>query len=223
MSRCVAPSLLLLGFVSACGTSGAASEGTTPPGSSAAATVEGAGAPAAALDAEITKTAASAAVVEKMKVRLDGEGNVVKQSLYHGSADAIPEAVRKLAETRFPGAKVTGYETELYADRGRVYEVEVDTTDGKHCELAASPAAEELYTECEVDPATLSDAVKAAIDKAAPGGKLLEAETKKGPDLEEITVEVEAGGEEFYLRINTDGSLIQKLRRIPAVVEVPVP
>ena len=205
----------------ACTTSAATTEGTTPPTSASAAATADPAAPAAALDAEIVKTASTAPNVEKIKIRLDAQGGVVKQALYHDQADVIPAAVLELAKTRFPKATITGYETELYADRGRVYEVRLDD-GGTECEVAASPEAVELYTECQVDPASLSAAVMATVEQAAPGGKILEAETKKGPELDELTVEVEQGGRELYVRMRPDGSLIQVLRRVPAIVEIPL-
>ena len=35
--------------------------------------------------------------------------------------------------------------------------------------------------------------------------------------------EVEADGREYYLRCKPDGTIIQKLARVPAVIEVPLP
>jgi hypothetical protein len=219
MSRAL--SSLPLALLLACGPKG--SGGTTPPTETAPPThAAPAAAPAAALDAEIIRTASTAAEVRKMKVRVDADGNIVKQSLYHGQADALPAKVHELAKTRFPNGKVVYFETELYADRGRVYEVEVDDA-GKPCEVAATPEGVEIYVECEVDPASLAAELKASIEKLAPGGKLLEAETKKGPDIDEVTVEVEAGGRELYVRMKPDGTIIQTLRRIPAIIEVPLP
>lgn len=200
----------------ACGPKG--SGGTANP-TDAAPTINAA--PAAVLDGEIVHTASTAADVKKMKIRVDADGGIVKQSLYHGEAGALPPKVLEAAKARFPGATIRHYETELYADRGRVYEVEVDDA-GKPCELAATPEGAEVYVECEVDPASLAAELQAAIEKEAPGGKVLEAETKKGPDVDEVTVEVEVGGRELYLRMKPDGTLIQKLRRIPAIVEVPL-
>jgi hypothetical protein len=168
------------------------------------------------------KTAISATTVQKAKIRVDASGGIVKQSLYHDQASAIPAKVLELAKAKFPSGAIRHYESELYADRGRVYEVEVDD-GGTHCEVAATPEGVEVYVECEVDPATLSAEAKATIEKVAPGGKVIEAETKKGPELDEITVEVETAGGELYLRLRADGSLVQALRRIPAILEVPLP
>jgi hypothetical protein len=210
-------SSLPLALLLACGPKG--SGGTTTPTETAPPSST---APVAALDGEIIRTAIMAADVQKMKVRVDADGTIVKQSLYHGQADALPAKVHELAKTRFPSGKVVSFETELYADRGRVYEVEVDDA-GKPCEVAATPEGVEIYVECEVDPASLAAELKASIEKLAPGGKLLEAETKKGPDVDEVTVEVEANGRELYVRLKPDGTIIQALRRIPAIIEVPLP
>ena len=212
-----APLLFPLALLLACGPKG--SGGTTPPTEGQATTPTAA--PVAALDAEIVKTATEAANVKKMKIRVDAGGGIVKQSLYHDKADALPAAVLELAKTRFPNATILHYETELYADRGRVYEVEVDDA-GKACEVAATPEGGEVYVECHVDPASLAAELKATIEKVAPGGKILEAETKKGPDIDEVTVEVETGSRELYVRMRSDGTLVQVLRRIPAIIEIPV-
>lgn len=205
--------LPMLAVLVACGPKPSAP--TTPPDDATATA-------AAALDGEIVETAINATTVQKMKVRVDGSGSIVKQSVYHDRQGSIPAPVLELAKSRFPGATVRHYETELYADRGRVYEVEVDD-GGKLCEVAATPAGQEVYTECQVDPTTLAAEVMATIEKVAPGGKVVEAETKKGPEVDEITVEVERAGGQVYLRLQPNGTLIQAFRRIPAVVEVPLP
>lgn len=207
--------VLPLALLLACGPKGS---GTTVP-TDTAPTINAA--PAAVLDGEIVHTAISAADVQKVKIRVDADGGIVKQSLYHGEASALPTKVLELAKTRFPGSTVRHYETELYADRGRVYEVEVDD-GGKLCEVAATPEGALVYVECELDPTTLSAELKAAVEREAPGGKVLEAETKQGSDIDEVTVEVEVDGRELYLRLEPDGTLVQKLRRIPAIVEVPI-
>lgn len=214
MSR--TPLLFPLVLLLACGPKG--SGGTTPPTDGATTPPAP---PTAALDAEIVRTAAAAANVQKLKVRVDADGGIVKQSLYHDKADALPAKVIEAAKTRFPNATIRHYETELYADRGRVYEVEVDDA-GKLCELAATPEGAEVYVECEIDPTSLAAELKATVEKQAPGGKILEAETKKGPDVDEVTVEVEHDGRELYVRMRSDGTLIQTLRRFPAIIEIPV-
>lgn len=174
-----------------------------------------------ALDRELVTTAIRADTVVKAKVRVDAEGRIVKQSVYHDDAASIPAAVREAASKRFPSATLLHYESEVYADRGRVYEVEVDDA-GTKCELAATAEGVEVYVECHVDPATLAPEVRATVERVAPGGTVLEAETKKGPEFDELTIEVEHAGRLLYLRVKPDGTLIEGLRRVPGFLEVPL-
>lgn len=194
-------------------------EGTStncPDAGTAPATGEATG----ALDRELVETASRGAI--KMKVRTDATGALVKQSVYHRDQAAIPKPVHELAAKKFPGSKVEYVESELYAEHGRVYEIEVMTADNRKCEVAASAEGVELYEECIVDAATLPAPVADAVGKLYPGAKILEAETKKGPKMDEISIEVQVGEGEHYIRIKPDGTLIQRLVRIPAVVEIPI-
>lgn len=175
-----------------------------------------------ALDAKIRETAMSAPNVERMKVRVDDAGKIVKQSVYHGDAGTTPAPVRELAEKTFPGGRPLFYETEVYADVGLVYEVEVETTDGKQCEVSGQPDGTLVYTECRLDARELPEPVTARIDATLAGGKVIEAEVKKGPNVDEFTIEVEFQGREYYLRIRPDGTLIAKLLRVPAIIELPL-
>jgi hypothetical protein len=183
-------------------------------------TTPAAGEPVGALDRELVETAARGAI--KMKVRTDATGALVKQSVYHRDQAAIPKPVHELAAKKFPGSKLQYVESELYREHGRVYEIEVTTADGRKCEVAGSAEGVELYEECVVDAASLPAAVTDAVGKLYPGAKVLEAETKKGPNLEEITIEVQVGEGEHYVRIKPDGTVIERLVRIPAVIEIPV-
>jgi hypothetical protein len=166
--------------------------------------------------------AAKGATVERMKVRFDDGGAIVKQSVYHGDPSAIPTPVLDLAEQTFPGSKPRRFETEHYADFGPVFEVEVDTADGKMCEVAARPEGELVYTECRLDAGELPEPVAARVSTTLPDGKIIEAERKAGPETDEFTIEVDVGGRQFYLRIGPDGTLLEKLVRVPAIIELPV-
>ncbi|MEM7159737.1 MAG: hypothetical protein AAF799_43250 [Myxococcota bacterium] len=213
--------LSLLVLVCACSTASTVTEDSQTPAAGAS-SYTAAGAEHTALAPELTAIARSEGTIDKINLRLDADGKVVKQSVYHHDETAVPAAVRDLAKERFGDAPIRSYETEVYADLGLVFEVEVDQ-DGSGCELAATEDGTELYTECRVDPATLSDAIKASIEKTAPGGKILEAESKSGPSVDdETTVEVETGDRELYIRMKADGTVIQVLRRVPAVIEVPL-
>ena len=183
-------------------------------------TTPAAGEPMGALDRELVETASRGAI--KMKVRTDAKGALVKQSVYHRDQAAIPKPVHELSAKKFPGGKIEHVESELYLEHGRVYEIEVTTADGRKCEVAASAEGVELYEECVVDAASLPAPVTDAVGKLYPGAKILEAETKKGPKMDEITVEVQVGEGEHYVRIKPDGTLIQRLVRIPAVIEIPI-
>jgi hypothetical protein len=192
---------------------------TTQPCEAVPEKADGAGTPA------ITQPIADAAkgpTVERMKVRFDAAGAITKQSVYHGDRSAIPQAVLDLAEKTFPGSRPRRYETEHYAEFGSVFEVEVDTADNKMCEVAARPDGELVYTECRLDARELPKPVSDRVSATLSDGKILEAEHKSGPDVGEFTVEVEVGGRQFYLRIAPDGTLIEQLVRVPAILEIPV-
>ena len=221
MRPLAAPLMLLL---SACGGTTATTPDSTPPADAAPATVadEGGTSGTATLHAAVAEAAKGAPKVDKMKLRLDASGAIVKQSVYHNDESRIAGPVLETAKKEYPDAKIKHYETEWYADLGDIHEVEVETKDGKHCEVAAKPSGELVYTECEESADSLPDAVKKAVDAAVPGGKILEVETKKGEGREEYTVEVESDGTEYYLIIAPDGTMKNKLKRIDAIVEVPV-
>ncbi|PRQ06230.1 hypothetical protein [Enhygromyxa salina] len=176
-----------------------------------------------ALKPAIREVATSTAKIERVKLRVDEAGVIVKQSVYHDDASAIPEAVRKLAEQQFPGSTPISYETEHYADLGDIYEVELNTADGQQCEVAGRADGSLVYTECRLDPASMPEPIAAQVSAAIPGGEVVEAERKTRDGSEEFTVEVTHDGREFYLRIAADGSLLSKHVRLPALLELPVP
>lgn len=177
----------------------------------------------AGIDAEIASIAAKPGAATKFKLRIDASGAIQKQSLYHGDATAIPEAAKAKALAKWPGSTVERFETELYAEHGRVHEIEVKTAEGGVCELAIKADGTDLYEECQITADKIPAAVAAKITELFPDGKVLEAETKRGPNMDELTIEVESAGQEFYLRVKPDGTVIAKLVRIPGVFEVPVP
>jgi hypothetical protein len=175
-----------------------------------------------AVHADIIATSRSAKGVEKVKLRTDAAGKLVKQAVYHLDASRVPEPVKELAKKEFPGSKPVRYETEIYADIGAVFEVEVQTKDGKRCEVAANAEGVLRYKECRVKAKELPMEVTRKLGELHPKGKIVEAETKKGPEIDEVTVELQEGGRAFYVRLQPDGTVIQTLLRVPAVLEVPV-
>lgn len=192
--------------------------GTRCPDATATPTTNG----GASIDAELAKLAGHD-TVEKFKLRVDEAGVADKQSLYHGDAAAIPEPVQALARERYKGAKIERYESELYREHGRIFEVELTTAEGQRCEIAASAEGTELYTECRLTPETTPAPIRDAITKLYPEGKIVEVETKRGPKVDEVTVEVElAGGRQHYVRLGPDGKLLARYVRVPAVLEIPL-
>lgn len=198
----------------------------TSPGAAAGALAAllGACAPAAGpgrLDGALVQAAASARGVELVYLDASSGGALGKLSVYHHEEAQVPEAVRRLAEEKLPGGKVRRYESELYAQGGRVFEVEIETQDGRHCEVSATAEGALRYLECEIAQKDLPPAVVQAVAQAVPGGEIAEAETQKGPSIDEVHVEVKAGGALHYLRLRPSGELLRHSLRLPAAVDVP--
>ena len=173
------------------------------------------------LDTEIVRSAATAAGVTKIKIEAEADGSLRELSLYHNDAEVLPIAVKDLLAQQYPGAKIRAYETEYDRAHGRVFEVEVLTTDKRECEYSATPAGVLLYNECHIDPKTLSEPIRAAVAKTVPNAKILEAEKKTFPDGREIySVEFSADGKVHELYFERD-ALVSHQLVIPAQVEIP--
>jgi hypothetical protein len=179
--------------------------------------------PGATLDPELVELARTSGEVGGIKIRTDKNGAVVKMAVYHAEESAVPAWARGMASEKWPDSTLRSYETEWYADAGRVYEIEVTTKEGTKCEISVSASGAERYTECEIDPDALPEPIAATLAKALPNGKVKEAETHEGPDIDEVSMEVEAGGQEHYIRIRSDGKLLEHLLRLPTILEVPAP
>lgn len=174
-----------------------------------------------ALDAEIVRAAATAAGVTKLKLEAEADGSLRELSLYHNDATALPAAVTAMLATQYPGATIRAYETEFDRAHGRVFEVEVLTTDKRECEYSATPEGQLLYNECHIDPKTLSAPIKATIEDKVPGAKILEAEKTTYPDgRETYSVELEAGGKVHELYFERDAIVRHELV-VTAQLEVP--
>jgi hypothetical protein len=176
----------------------------------------------ALLDPDLMQLAAGGRSVGGAKVRTDEQGRIVRVAVYHGDAQAMPAWARGLAAERWPGSKVRSYESEWHADVGRVFEVEVSTADGQQCEISVTAGGAERYVECEISAEHVPAAVAAAAARLVPGGRIVEAETRRGPGIDELSLEIETGAGEHYLRVRPDGSPLGHYRRVPTVLEVPV-
>lgn len=193
------------------------------------------------LDPEIVRIAAAGA--RKLKLELEADGAVRKLAVYHDDASALPAAVVARTSEVYPGGVVRHYETELYRDLGRVYEIEVTTKDKQSCELSAREDGTIVYKECELDPKSLPAEISAAIARDAAGRKLLEVERKDyadgktefvaevGPDPKTAKpakpakkgeeAEDEAAGEELYF--DATGKLLRREITLTAEVEIARP
>ncbi len=163
--------------------------------------------------------------VEKIELEVAADGAIRELALYHNDADRIPEAVRKRAESTYPGAKITGFESEVEGPKRRqVYEVEVETAEGQKCEIEAGDDGVLIYTECEVDLATLSEGIKTAAAKALPEGTIKKAEVvQHGDDAPaETVIEVELG-ESTHKLIFVGDQLKRHVLEIKAEIELDLP
>ncbi|MFO0759598.1 MAG: hypothetical protein U0359_24105 [Byssovorax sp.] len=193
--------------------------GAAPPGGASPAP----GTPAANpghINAGLVALAARLPGAEKLRIRTDAAGAISKIALYHQDASQVPAAILALAGEKLPGAKVRRYETEIYADKGRAFDVEVTSADGRECEVAALASGALLYTECAIKLDDLPAPVKAAALKIVPGGQIIEAEHKQGPGVDEHTVEVKGPGLVQYLRLGPGGELLWHGARVPAFLEL---
>jgi hypothetical protein len=197
-----------------------ACSGTTTPPNSASGSPGVPGADPGHINAELVALGTRLPGVEKIRIRTDAAGTITKLALYHKDASQIPAGIVALAKEKLPGSTIRRYETEIYADRGRAFDVEVFAADGRECELAALADGTMLYTECAIKVEELPAAVRDAALKVAPGGQIVEAEKKQGPAADEYTVEVKTAAMLHYLRVGPTGEMIWHGARVPAYVEL---
>jgi hypothetical protein len=170
------------------------------------------------IDSKIAEAIATYAGAEKLEIYTDASGKIVKLSVYHHDAAKVPDLVKKVAGEQFPGATVKSYEFELYAGEGYVHEVEFETADKKECEVSVSAEGKVRYTECVIDKAP--DAIAAKVKELVPDGTIAEVEEKKGPGIDEISIEVKTGAIEHYLRFKRSGELVARSKRVVARIDV---
>ncbi|HGG57780.1 MAG TPA: hypothetical protein ENK31_08305 [Nannocystis exedens] len=163
--------------------------------------------------------------VEKIEIEIAADGVIRELALYHMDAGKIPESVRKRAEASYPGAKITGFESEVEGPpRRQVYEVELETAEGQKCEIEAGEDGVQIYSECEVDLAKLSEELKAAAAKTLPEGTIKEAEVvQQGDDAPAKTIiEVEVG-ESTHKLVFVGDQLKRHVLEIKAEIELDLP
>ncbi len=178
-----------------------------------------------ALDRDFVAGIREHSKVEKIEIEVAADGAIRELALYHNDADRIPAAVRKRAEDTYPGATITGFESEVEGPKRRqVYEVELKTAEGQECEIEAGEDGVLIYTECSLDLAKLSQELKAAAAKALPGGTIKEAEVITHGDNAplETVIEVEIGESTHKLFFVGD-QLKRHALEIKAEIELDLP
>ncbi|MCS6915802.1 MAG: hypothetical protein RMK29_15565 [Myxococcales bacterium] len=155
-----------------------------------------------------------------VKAYVDGGGVVRKLSLYHQQAERVPEPVRRLAQEQFPGARMRQYEVELLADGSWVHEVELETAEGRRCELSATAQGSLRYTECPLPPADLPEPVRNEVSRRVPGGDIEEAEVQTGAAGRIYEVKVRSQGRVHVLRLAPSGEVLRRSLRIHAELDV---
>lgn len=215
--------VIAVGAFSACGANQQNSPTEpAPPAAEADTTPAQACAPPGQLDPELVALAIRADSLIRFRLRVDESGAIQKFAVYHEDADEIPEAVRAAAEARFPDSQVRYYESERYSDRGRVHEVEVATSEGQHCELSAQTDGTLVYVECEITADEVPEAIMAEANRRVPGGELVEAETKEGPEINTVHLQMRVGEQTHYLIFQASGEFSNHYLRVPATIDIPV-
>lgn len=174
-------------------------------------------------DASMVDRAATVTGLRKVKLEVDSNGTPVHVSLYHQQAQAIPQAIRDQQTKHYPGSTAREYETEKTVAEGEVFEVEVETAEGEHCEYSAKADGTLVYTECQLPADKLPPPVANTVKTTLPSGKIEEAEVVRrvgGPETYEV--EVVDGERKHKLRLTADGKINAHLLVLPAELVVPL-
>jgi glyoxylate carboligase len=147
---------------------------------------------------------------------------VRKFSVYHRDAKMVPQIVKDAAKKLFGAAPIQYFESEQYADLGQVFEIEVKTAAGEE-EAAFKPDGTLVYREKALTQANLPGQLLKVAQGLVPNGKMVEAEHKKGPAIDEFAIKFDVNGVSHYVRLKADGTVINHAKRIPASVEVLLP
>ncbi|MEO1270804.1 MAG: PepSY-like domain-containing protein, partial [Myxococcota bacterium] len=145
-------------------------------------------------------------------------------SVYHEDASAVPEAVKKAVQERYPDATVRYYEYERYDDGRYVHEVELKGADGTEMEVSLYPDGQLKYAEKPMAIDALPQKVRDTVQSKVPGGTIDEVEVKEGPEMYQLHVRVKTSGNgDHYLTFTRDHTMMHHQIRYPAFIEVPAP
>lgn len=165
------------------------------------------------------QTVADTPSTREVRVYLEPGGGIRGLSIYHLDAESIPDAVRTLGASRFPGRKIVYYETEWYADGTQVFEVEYALENGRKGEIAARIDGSLVYVERPV-PSVPEPTRRAAMGAVA-GGRIVEGNRRQGPGIDHFILKLDLRGRVHVLHIDAQGQVLQHGIRVPAKIEVP--
>ena len=121
--------------------------------------------------------------------------------------DQLPAAVKKTVLEVSKGLKLRGLTREV-ENGNTFYEAELDV-NGRTRDVIMDPTGAIVLIEEEVALGSVPAAVRAAIEKAAEGGKLLLVESlTRNNKVEAYEAHVQRGGKEIEIKVDPDGKPI---------------
>jgi len=118
----------------------------------------------------------------------------------------LPPAVQRTVQEQSKGATVRGLLTEVEHGR-RIYEVEM-TVNGHGKDVSMDASGTVLEVEEEVPLGSIPAAARAAIEKAAAGGKIAKVEKVTGEKEVAYEAALRKDGKSSEVRVSADGSML---------------
>jgi uncharacterized membrane protein YkoI len=118
----------------------------------------------------------------------------------------LPPAVRQTVEQQTRNATLAGLSKEV--EQGKtVFELETKKADGKSRDLMIDSAGVVLSVEEEVTVDSLPAAARAALEKAAAGGKIARVETLTEGEAVSYEASIDKKGKKSSVTVKADGTL----------------
>lgn len=118
----------------------------------------------------------------------------------------LPPAVRRTVEEQSKGATIRGLSTEV--EHGKtIYEVEM-TVNGHGKDVSMDASGTVIEVEEEVALGSIPAAARAAIEKAAAGGKIAKVEKVTGEKEVAYEAALRKDGKRSEVRVSADGSML---------------
>ncbi|MBI4879380.1 MAG: hypothetical protein HY812_06925 [Planctomycetes bacterium] len=160
------------------------------------------GAPAGVLELEISRSGS----IAEMEVDIPVE--------------ALPEAVRKAAEARAPGAVITGAEREIQLT-GDAWEVKLRHEE-RDWEFVIDGSGAIRETEKELRREETPEAVLSAAAAAVPGAEFKSVELIEHGPFQEYHVKQTKDGASYKVVLSPDGKVKRAVREARAEIEIPL-